>query len=639
MVSNPGYYSQMATGGSLTQIEDGVDNPHTGLIKALSLGVAGNYVISGFDATSVTQTTATIADGVVLVDGKRETVTGGGITLSTSETVGYHLLVARTIPSTALTLINPTAPDKVPAFNAGDVPIAVLAHTGSNPMRIQYFGTGKTKNSLSLAYSNSGTYTEMSKITAANGGTTVEVATAGGDFTIDNTDADKKIIMRLGSDDANTDFEVRNNSDAVKFGVDGAGTTTIAGTVNLGSVVNAGTDTDKFLVLDSGGNVDFRTGTEVRSDIGAGTLSAESDTLDSVTGRGATTTNNITVGNATLANLNAGGTVTLEKNKAPFGAATLAAPVDDAAIFYIDEASGAATLPNPNNHIDQVIFIKNLNATTLNITPTVGTIDNALVNHDKRVTVANTIKLLQGESVVLQALADGGVSGGNPTTVVQGWYILSTDVDTDTGIANVVEDTTPQLGGNLDVNGNSIVSTSGADINITPNGTGQVNLGNFQFDVDQSVGSGQDNYVLTYDHANTQISLEPASGGMSNVVEDITPQLGGDLDTNSKDITGDFALTGAVQMKKSVVATGNVSPLASATDSGKYFYRANAETANFTLPADTYVGEQYVLMNNSGSSITIASTGGDTIVGSTSVPHESAVTIIAVAANTWFVVG
>ena len=46
-----------------------------------------------------------------------------------------------------------------------------------------------------------------------------------------------------------------------------------------------------------------------------------------------------------------------------------------------------------------------------------------------------------------------------------------------TGIANVVEDTTPQLGGDLDVNGNDIVSTSNANIDIIPNGTGDVNLG------------------------------------------------------------------------------------------------------------------------------------------------------------------
>jgi len=44
-------------------------------------------------------------------------------------------------------------------------------------------------------------------------------------------------------------------------------------------------------------------------------------------------------------------------------------------------------------------------------------------------------------------------------------------------IANVVEDTTPQLGGNLDLNGSDIVSTSNADIDIIPNGTGDVNLG------------------------------------------------------------------------------------------------------------------------------------------------------------------
>ena len=166
MVSNPGYFSQMATGGSLTQIEDGVDNPHTGLIKALSLGVAGNYVISGFDASSVTATSATIAAGVVLRDGKRVAISGSGVSLSATYTTGYHLLVAR---SSALTVINPTAADKVPAFTAGDVPIAILAHTGSNPMQIQYFGTGKKENSLSVAYDNSG-YTEAGALTGdANG--------------------------------------------------------------------------------------------------------------------------------------------------------------------------------------------------------------------------------------------------------------------------------------------------------------------------------------------------------------------------------------------------------------------------------------------------------------------------------------
>ena len=41
---------------------------------------------------------------------------------------------------------------------------------------------------------------------------------------------------------------------------------------------------------------------------------------------------------------------------------------------------------------------------------------------------------------------------------------------------NVSTDSTPQLGGDLDVNGNGLVSTSNGNIAITPNGTGQVML-------------------------------------------------------------------------------------------------------------------------------------------------------------------
>ena len=39
--------------------------------------------------------------------------------------------------------------------------------------------------------------------------------------------------------------------------------------VKITGAVNAGTDTDKFLVLDAAGNIDYRTGTQVLSDIGA----------------------------------------------------------------------------------------------------------------------------------------------------------------------------------------------------------------------------------------------------------------------------------------------------------------------------------------------------------------------------------
>lgn len=41
-------------------------------------------------------------------------------------------------------------------------------------------------------------------------------------------------------------------------------------------------------------------------------------------------------------------------------------------------------------------------------------------------------------------------------------------------ISNVADDSTPQLGGDLDMNGNDIVTTSNADIDLAPNGTGKV---------------------------------------------------------------------------------------------------------------------------------------------------------------------
>jgi len=42
------------------------------------------------------------------------------------------------------------------------------------------------------------------------------------------------------------------------------------------------------------------------------------------------------------------------------------------------------------------------------------------------------------------------------------------------GLSDVVSDSSPQLGGDLDVNGNDIVSVSNGDINILPNGNGKV---------------------------------------------------------------------------------------------------------------------------------------------------------------------
>ena len=58
-----------------------------------------------------------------------------------------------------------------------------------------------------------------------------------------------------------------------------------------------------------------------------------------------------------------------------------------------------------------------------------------------------------------------------------------------------------------------IVSVSNGTIDISPHGTGDVQLGTLVFDGDQTVGAGQDNYVLTYDNGTGLITLEAGGAG------------------------------------------------------------------------------------------------------------------------------
>jgi hypothetical protein len=62
--------------------------------------------------------------------------------------------------------------------------------------------------------------------------------------------------------------------DLTATAIDINGTANISGTLTLGTVAAAGSDVDKFLVLDGSGNVDYRTGAQTASDIGALSLSA-----------------------------------------------------------------------------------------------------------------------------------------------------------------------------------------------------------------------------------------------------------------------------------------------------------------------------------------------------------------------------
>jgi len=78
------------------------------------------------------------------------------------------------------------------------------------------------------------------------------------------------------------------------------------------------------------------------------------------------------------------------------------------------------------------------------------------------------------------------------------------------GIANVVEDTTPQLGGNLDVNGNDIVSVSNGDIDIIPNGSGRTRITNIEAPLQTNTQTGT-SYTAVLDDAEKMITLNNAA--------------------------------------------------------------------------------------------------------------------------------
>jgi hypothetical protein len=98
------------------------------------------------------------------------------------------------------------------------------------------------------------------------------------------------------------------------------------------------------------------------------------------------------------------------------------------------------------------------------------------------------------------------------------------------GITDVVQDGTPQLGGNLDINTFSIVSTSNGNINITPNGTGSVVLDGLSYP--QADGSA--NQVLKTNGSGV-LSFTTLQGG------NITTE--GDYFSNYNTITADVTTT------------------------------------------------------------------------------------------------
>ena len=119
-------------------------------------------------------------------------------------------------------------------------------------------------------------------------------------------------------------------------------------------------------------------------------------------------------------------------------------------------------------------------------------------------------------------------------------------------IANVVEDTTPQLGGNLDVNGQDIVSTSSADIDIIPNGTGDINLGadTIQMgdnDANATVTTqGTGDLILNTNNGTNAGNVTLLDGANGNI--NLAPNGTGEIVVGAGDTAGDITSNGAYDL-------------------------------------------------------------------------------------------
>jgi len=268
---------------------------------------------------------------------------------------------------------------------------------------------------------------------------------------------------------------------------------------------------------------------------------------------------------------------------------------------------------------------------------------------------------------------------------------------------NVVEDTTPQLGGNLDLNGNDITGTgninisgditstsagtptitSSTVINLTA-GTGVTDrvaitqspfkLASFTtVDRDAKTSENGDLIYNINNHAvdayiNGSWTSISTGGGISNVVEDTTPQLGGGLDLNSNDITGigNISITGNLTVSglTTLAETTEVtSDLTGATgvvvhnlDNGAVFDHTSLAadfTANFTnVPTTTNRTISVVLILSQGATAyiptavqidgvaqTILWQGGSAPTGTASGTDVVGFTLIRSSGGAWKIVG
>lgn len=297
--NNPHHYSTVDNNEtSIAQITDSTDFPHTGLIKALSLGIKGNYVVKGsatdFDITQSAHSgsgdggnVVVVAEGKIFRDGALHTVATANFTATSFQATQHthHLLVATgaSTPVLAIRKHGSSTQNAIPPYTEGDTIIAVLTYTGTsstngfNAMNVQFLTTGKVANNVSIGYGTSA-YTEAMSISASAGDTTIE-----------NKVSDKDIIFKVNDGGASSEsMRIDGDINQVKIKSLGIGTAaelTITESSDDITIKNTVSDKDIiFNINDGGSDTEIIRLDASTSTVGIGTASPDANAKLSVEG-------------------------------------------------------------------------------------------------------------------------------------------------------------------------------------------------------------------------------------------------------------------------------------------------------------------------------------------------------------------
>tara|TARA_R100001463_G_scaffold42066_15_gene88438 strand:- start:55 stop:1608 length:1554 start_codon:yes stop_codon:yes gene_type:complete len=199
------------------------------------------------------------------------------------------------------------------------------------------------------------------------------------------------------------------------------------------------------------------------------------------------------------------------------------------------------------------------------------------------------------------------------------------------GISNISEDTTPQLGGDLDVNGNKITSASNADVTIEPNGTGDINL----YTDKVVVGDSSTNFEIQH-RTTTNSLLRFQAGGNTQLISDAAIFLNAD----EGGAGGSASLIRANALTITMGKNNNDATLTTA-GTGDLTLSTNSGTNSGTITiADGANGNISLTPNGTGNvnisnalNINNVSKEGNTVSGS-SLADGSSVTLFTVPATT-----